>query len=145
MLPAFRWNNIRNCCIAPKVKIFFWFLCHDALPAAHTLFDSDIIGTAECGLCHAHNGTISHIFLECLQFQPIRNTFTLCFDAIHRLNPSNFDAIRRLNPDGFHFTSHPMKKIYLDSVRLYLDHGKFEGKEKKNVQNYLKMDFSKAF
>lgn len=58
------WNTIWKLQIAPKLKIFLWSLCQNALPTKDNLFCRKISANPICTLCSSKQlETVEHLFL----------------------------------------------------------------------------------
>ena len=51
--------------IRPKILIFIWQLCHNALPVRFLLHSRGVDLDPLCPLCGQHNESIQHLFLSC--------------------------------------------------------------------------------
>lgn len=58
------WSKIWSLCVPPKVKVFWWRVLHEFLPAKAVLHRRHIEPTAFCEVCGADNETIRHTLLE---------------------------------------------------------------------------------
>ncbi|KAL5736524.1 hypothetical protein ACOSQ2_031312 [Xanthoceras sorbifolium] len=54
------WSLLWNLIIPPKIKIFLWRMCHDALPSLSNLFFRKIVQDPSCKRCGLGPKTIAH-------------------------------------------------------------------------------------
>jgi hypothetical protein len=59
------WNRIWKLNVPPKVKVFWWRVLHEFLPAKSVLYQRHIEQTAFCDLCGAEQESIQHILIHC--------------------------------------------------------------------------------
>jgi len=88
---AFTWpfHWIWKLEIMPKIKIFLWQLCHNALPVRGTLLQRGINIDPSCPLCLSNIESIEHLFKDCLVASQVwEATLT------HRWIPSNISPSR---------------------------------------------------
>lgn len=65
-VPPQLWKRIWKLHLPPKLKIFCWNICHNALPTKDNLYRRRISPDPLCPLCHTHQPeTIEHLFLLC--------------------------------------------------------------------------------
>ena len=65
----FRW--IWRIDTMPKIKIFLWQMCHNALPIRGTLLRRGCRIDPQCPLCLTDIETANHLFDECLQTKEV--------------------------------------------------------------------------
>jgi hypothetical protein len=59
------WSLIWKLVVPPKVKVFWWRVIHEFLPAKQILHRRHIEPTAFCEVCGADAESIKHILMEC--------------------------------------------------------------------------------
>lgn len=65
------WNIIWDCSIPPKVKIFVWQLCHNALATGKNVAKRGIRLHDICLSCHSSPEDDVHLFLTCDYEKPV--------------------------------------------------------------------------
>lgn len=60
------WSKIWKLIVPPKVKIFWWRVLHEFLPAKEILNKRHIEPTAFCECCGAVSESISHVLMDCM-------------------------------------------------------------------------------
>lgn len=63
--PPSLWTNIWKLNTPPKIRIFMWNLCQNALPTKDNLFRMKILPDPICPLCSHERETAEHLFLLC--------------------------------------------------------------------------------
>lgn len=63
--PRELWCKIWNMRTIPKIKVFMWTLCQNALPTSENLRRRKIAPEATCQLCKKDPETEEHLFLLC--------------------------------------------------------------------------------
>ncbi|XP_074308855.1 uncharacterized protein LOC141643553 [Silene latifolia] len=59
------WNVIWKTPVIPRVKIFMWQLCHDALPTRHNIGRRLALRDEDCPFCSCNMETCLHVFWGC--------------------------------------------------------------------------------
>lgn len=59
------WKQIWKMEVPPKVRVFWWRVIREFLPARQVLHRRHIEPTANCEFCGAPEETIKHVLLEC--------------------------------------------------------------------------------
>lgn len=59
------WKDIWNLHTSPKIRIFMWNMCQNALPTKDNLFQRKVSPDPLCPLCHYERETVEHLFLLC--------------------------------------------------------------------------------
>lgn len=59
------WKYIWQAKTTPKVKIFLWNACHNALPTLENLYRRNIVPAPICPLCKQEPETVEHTLLLC--------------------------------------------------------------------------------
>jgi hypothetical protein len=59
------WNRIWKLNVPPKVKVFWWRVLHEFLPAKLVLYQRHIEQTTFCDLCGTEQESIQHILIHC--------------------------------------------------------------------------------
>lgn len=78
--PSPDWNVIWDCNIPPKVKIFAWQLCHQALATNKNVAHRGIHQQLNCLQCHVVPEDDVHLFLQC-PYTKQAWTHTDCFSS----------------------------------------------------------------
>lgn len=64
--PNLLWKSIWKLHLPPKIRIFLWSICQNALPTRDNLFQRHISPDPVCALCATHMPeTLEHLFLLC--------------------------------------------------------------------------------
>ncbi|KAK3188614.1 hypothetical protein Dsin_028175 [Dipteronia sinensis] len=66
--PSFQhkwWNSLWCLNLPPKVKVFIWRACLNALPSLVNLWKRKVVGVSRCDRCSCFSETISHALFEC--------------------------------------------------------------------------------
>jgi len=95
----YKW--IWNIDTLPKIKVFFWQLCHKSLPTKGNFVKRGFNINQACPLCLGNIESIEHLFKDC---QMVKKVWDLA--ATHRWLPFVF------SPTGCHNFSHYINKIY---------------------------------
>ncbi|XP_074266449.1 uncharacterized protein LOC141589722 [Silene latifolia] len=65
------WNRLWNVPVWPRVKLFFWQLCHEALATRANIATRVRGDNSFCSLCNSFFETSSHFFKECIVAQRV--------------------------------------------------------------------------
>ena len=60
------WKSIWKLDVPPKVKVFWWRVIHDYLPARQVLHRRHIEPTVHCELWGADEESVRHVLIECI-------------------------------------------------------------------------------
>lgn len=63
--PRTLWTKIWKLAIPPKIRIFIWSICHNAIPIRENLYKRKVLPDPLCSLCNTHPETTEHLFLLC--------------------------------------------------------------------------------
>jgi len=71
-IPPGLWQKIWKINTAPKIRIFIWSICHNALPTKENLFRRHVIEDPICPLCTSRvPESLEHLFLACTTPQQV--------------------------------------------------------------------------
>lgn len=85
------WKLIWRLEVPPKVRVFWWRVMHEFLPAKQILHKRHIERLAACAVCGADQETIRHVLLECTMAKLFwENTKKLAGVKIPYLHPENW-------------------------------------------------------
>lgn len=59
------WKKLWKLSVPPKVRVFWWRVIHEFLPAKHILHRRHVEPIANCEVCGADQESIRHVLLDC--------------------------------------------------------------------------------
>jgi len=63
--PRTLWTKLWHLSIPPKLRIFMWSICHNAIPTRENLYKRKLLPDPICSLCNTCPETTEHLFLLC--------------------------------------------------------------------------------
>ncbi|GLT49941.1 hypothetical protein SLA2020_234640 [Shorea laevis] len=68
--PLAFWKSIWKLRVPPKVQLFIWRICHNALPSQVNLYHRGVVESPLCSNCKANDENIPHLLFFALMQKP---------------------------------------------------------------------------